>query len=84
MFSTQSNPNFPDASLFLLYNGRCVGGASLRRQGDHQGEWAVTVNAPYDPETDSDIKLIGYAPDKQAAEKMLLENQDLVYLNETA
>lgn len=60
-FSIDQHPT--QETLFLEMQGdtndwnsyRCIGCASLEN-----GQWYVTVNAVYNPETDSDSQLIGY------------------------
>jgi len=44
----------------------CVGSATLS-----DGKWIVTINAIYDPETDSDSQLIGYYDDQPEAQLAL-------------
>lgn len=47
----------------------CVGSAD--KEVTESGRWRVTINAPYDPETDSDACLIGYFDNKDEARKTL-------------
>lgn len=51
----EASPTRPLDGAFLFYNGYCVGGVD--RDFPNEG-YNVTVDQPYDPETDSDARLI--------------------------
>jgi len=56
----------------------CIGGADQVRFGDHQGQWQVTIDAPYDEETDSDVRFVGYfASRKEAIEVLWNERKSI-------
>lgn len=79
------NCNYPAhaANAFLEYardgwwhhGFACIGSADQ----DLDGRWRVVVDAPYDPETDSDARLVGYFPTQDEAIRALWNERHAVY-----
>lgn len=77
--------NANGGSYFLVHQssaGRlptAVGGIYTEPNHAEDG-WSVDVNVPYDPETNSDITLLGERMDEQAALELLWANRYNAYL----
>ena len=65
-------------TVFLEAYGKVEGSAEYQTFGEYKGQWMVSVSMPYDTETDSDCRFIGYFTDKQQA----LVELELAYVKE--
>ena len=58
-------------TVFLEVDSKVEGSAEYQTFGEYKGQWMVSVSMPYDQETDSDCRFIGYFTDKPQALKAL-------------
>lgn len=70
----------PFTSAFLMQQGCCVGGIDKQTSGDKRGMWQVSIQAPYNEETESDIEVIGYFVCGLDALRSLWSNRSRAYI----
>lgn len=74
MYTVEENSNYPKGkgNLFLMRDGHCIGGADCELLGERKGQWRADIHTEYDPETDSDVRLLGWFATQDEARAALL------------